>query len=46
MSYEDYNNLGYECFEKSDHEGAIKNFLKAVELEPNNIYGYYSLGVE
>ena len=42
---EDYYDRGVIKFEQGDYSGALKDFNKLIELNPNNAIAYYSRGV-
>ena len=40
-----YFDLGVECYNNNDFEGAINNFTKAIEIDPNYKEAYFYLGI-
>ena len=40
-----YFKIGTECFKKRDYEGALENYSKALELNPNMIGVYFNRGI-
>jgi serine/threonine protein kinase len=44
LSAKDYFNRGYKCGETKDYSGAIENYSKAIELNPQYASAYYNRG--
>ena len=42
---EDYNNRGSAKGNLQDYKGAIADYTKAIELNPNYAYAYYNRGL-
>lgn len=44
MIAEDWNRTGVAKFNKEDYQGALVDYTKAIELDPNFVIAYYNRG--